>query len=158
MQRLVPISRHSSAPLLRSPAADPQLPANVLNLVGREREVAIIVYAQGASTAKAVEAALSATISNCAVRSMLTRLVRKGVLRREFGGRGRKMESVYLPGITSEHVQDDAIRTICRRYFEGSLTSVGLRVLDLLAQESATTRHSPDRERERNLSRRFQSR
>jgi predicted transcriptional regulator len=112
-----------------------RLPASVLNLAGREREVATIVYERGAATARAVEASLSVRITNAAIRSMLQRLVRKGILTREFGARGRRQSAVYMPAVTLDHVKNDAIETICRRYFDGSLLNVALRVLDLMSEQ-----------------------
>jgi predicted transcriptional regulator len=135
MNQMAPIARHSTEPLMGRGCADARLPASVLNLAGREREVATIVYERGAATARAVEASLSVKITNAAVRSMLQRLVRKGVLTREFGARGRRQSAVYMPAVTLDHVKDDAITTICRRYFDGSLLNVALRALDLLGEQ-----------------------
>ena len=135
MNRAMPLAQHSKDPLLGTSKDGVRLPASVLNLAGREREVATIVYERGAATARAVEAALSVRITNAAIRSMLQRLVAKGVLTREFGARGRRLSAVYMPAVTLDHVKDDAIQTICRRYFDGSLLNVALRVLDLLAEQ-----------------------
>ena len=131
----MPFAQHSKDPLLGISNAGVRLPASVLNLAGREREVATIVYERGAATARAVESALSVKLTNAAIRSMLQRLVAKGVLTREFGARGRGLSAVYMPAVTLDHVKDDAIETICRRYFGGSLLNVALRALDLLAEQ-----------------------
>ena len=142
----MPLAQHSKDPLLGTNSGGVRLPASVLNLASREREVATIVYERGAATARAVEAALSVRITNAAIcRSMLQRLVAKGVLTREFGARGRRLSAVYMPAVTLDHVKDDAIETICRRYFDGSLLNVAIRVLDLLAEQPSDAAHIQSR-------------
>lgn len=108
------------------------IPKAVIELAGREREVATIVYEQGPCTAKFVQAGLSVPLSSGAVRSMLTRLVKKGLLAREGGCRGAYGEAVYHGSVTPDDLGTAAIRAICSRYFEGSLLKVALSALEML--------------------------
>jgi predicted transcriptional regulator len=108
------------------------LPPQVRALADREREVATIVYRRGASTAIDVENRLSPRITNAAVRSMLVRLTKKGILRRERGTRGRGQQCVYLPAIALADVKERAIRELAGRYFQGSLLTLALEALDFI--------------------------
>ena len=111
------------------------LPPEVLKLAPREREVATIVYEHGAPTAKYVMSCLSAQLSSGAVRSMLVRLVNKGVLRRGWGSRGRGQEFIYMPAVTPEDAKRNALRILADRYFEGSLLTVARTVFALLEEK-----------------------
>ena len=108
------------------------LPPQVRALADREREVATIVYRRGASTAIDVETRLSPRITNAAVRSMLVRLTKKGILVREHGVRGRGQQCVYLPAITLTEVKERAMRELAGRYFQGSLLTLALEALDFM--------------------------
>src|SRR5919112_2018640 len=116
------------------------LPPQVRALADREREVASIVYRRGASTAIDVETRLSTRITNAAVRSMLVRLTKKGILRRERGTRGRGQQCVYLPAISLAEVKERAIRELASRYFQGSLLTLALEALDFIDAQSDADR------------------
>lgn len=103
----------------------------------------MIVYGRGACTAIEVQSRLSAPISNGAVRSMLVRLVRKGILVRRWGKRGRGQEYMYLPAITPVEVKQRALIEVTEKYFEGSLTAVALGVLGLI-DDQLSKAPSPD--------------
>lgn len=115
--------------------AEKLLPPDLKKLAQREREVAMIIYHHGACTAKEVQERLSASISNGAVRSMLVRLVRKGLLERRWGKRGRGQEYVYLPAIMPVDVKRRALTEVTEKYFGGSLTAVALGILELIDAE-----------------------
>ena len=121
-----------------------RLPPEVLMLAAREREVATIVYEHGAPTAKYVMSCLSKELSNGAVRSMLVRLVNKGVIRRGWGSRGRGREFIYMPAVTPEEVRWNALRILTDRYFDGSLLAVARTVFALL-EERQLERVEPSR-------------
>ena len=108
------------------------LPPQVRSLADREREVATIVYRRGASTAIDVETRLSARITNAAVRSMLVRLTKKGILVREGGTRGRGQQCVYLPAITLADVKERALRQLASRYFQGSMLTLALEAANFI--------------------------
>lgn len=123
------------------------LPPQVQGLAFRERQLASAIYRRGAMTAKELEAIIHPTLTNGAIRSMLVRLVRKGILRREAGKRGRGQEFVYLPTITSEEVKRRALAQLSERYFNGSLLRMMIEIVDLLevdAQPASPARPRPD--------------
>jgi predicted transcriptional regulator len=98
------------------------LPPQVTRLARREREIATIIYTKGACTAKDIETLVFPPLSNAAIRSMLVRLVGKGILKREWGKRGRGQKFVYLPTITPAEVKRRALKQLSEEYFEGSLS------------------------------------
>jgi len=116
-------------PRRNSPAA---VPPQLERLARREREVATIVYAYGPMTASQVQERLSDEISNGAVRSMLVRLVGKGILTRRWGRRGRGQTFIYAPAITSDDLKFDVIRRVTVEFFDGSLVDVATTVAALL--------------------------
>ena len=97
-------------------------PKEVLSLFRREREIAMIVYERGLATAKDVEAALGHCVRNAAVRSMLSRLVRKQILTQVKCGHNGTF--VYGPGITPTSARETALRQFADDYFGGSLRAL----------------------------------
>ena len=105
------------------------IPPQVQSLARREREVAIIIYLEGSMTAKLLEARLPRELSNSALRCMLARLCRKGILkRRKINGShltsDRRIPYVYSPAITPDAVRKRALDELARDYFDGSLLLV----------------------------------
>lgn len=74
--------------------------------------------------------AMSVPISNAAIRSMLTRLVCKGVLRR------RKSDGkfFYSPAILLPNIQDRALEKVVDDYFAGSLADAFNRFVGLVRE------------------------
>lgn len=103
----------------------------VSRLPRREREVAEIVFARGEATAVEVVDALSAPISNAAVRSMLTRLEAKGVLNRRKEGK----RFFYAPAGTGEAARKAALRWLALEQYGGSLAALAAAALDLAKAE-----------------------
>ena len=93
----------------------------------REREIADIVFAMGEATAVQICASLSDPISNATVRSMLTRLEAKGVLRRRKAGK----RYVYAPAATDDAAREAALRAVSRDYFGGSLVAIAAAAMEL---------------------------
>ena len=96
---------------------DPRLPYEVRVLRRREREIASIIYKSRAATADEVVKALSTRLDNASVRSMLNRLVAKGILTRTMSGTA----FVYLPALTSADSRLKALRQFADDFFDGSL-------------------------------------
>lgn len=119
-----------------------EMPYAVRQLPAREREVAVAVYTLGGCTAKQVQSRLSDPISNGAVRSMLTRLVAKGVLLRRWGNRGRGNGYVYFPALTTSGIRQTAIRQLSEGYFGGSLENLAEEVSKLLHDRSSRPRRA----------------
>jgi predicted transcriptional regulator len=106
-------------------------PGPLTRLPGREQELAAIVYLRGEATARDVERALSDSLTNSAIRSMLTRLVAKGVLRKRKDG----SRFVYLPAVSDRHVREGALSRLTQDYFHGSLYRAALAMLEQLDRQ-----------------------
>ncbi|HEV2593671.1 MAG TPA: BlaI/MecI/CopY family transcriptional regulator [Sphingomicrobium sp.] len=105
------------------------LPHEISLLLRREREVATIVYRLGSATATEVLDTLSKRISNAALRSMLNRLVAKGILKRILSGRAY----VYLGALTSSESRDLALKQFADDHFYGSVFEAAETIASLLA-------------------------
>ena len=92
-------------------------PMEVEQLLWREREVATIVYRLRAATANEVCENVSGQLHNASVRSMLNRLVAKGILKRTLSGKA----FVYLPALTATDSRTLALRRFADDYFAGSV-------------------------------------
>ena len=103
----------------------------VNRLPRREREVAEIVYARGEASAVEICDALPDPISNAAVRSMLTRLEAKGVLRRRKEGK----RFFYAPAGTDQTARESALRQLSREHFDGSLAGLAAAAFELAKAE-----------------------
>lgn len=112
------------------------LPAGVQSLAPRERELAAAIYTHGPMTAERLRERLSLEITNAAVRSMLSRLCRKGVLKRraEDGreqARGQGKAFLYLPLLTPDLVRRQAMEQLAKDYFEGSMLDVAQAAIEM---------------------------
>ncbi len=94
----------------------------------REQEVATIVYLNTRITAAEVEAALSSRITNSAVRSMLKRLVDKGVLQ----WHKLRGKYYYSPALLLPEVQERALERVVCDFFGGSFADASHRFVDLM--------------------------
>lgn len=97
----------------------------------REREIADIVYTQGEASAAEVCRALPDPLSNAAVRSMLTRLEKKGVLRRRKQGN----RHFYAPAAADQAAREAMLRRVSREHFGGSLARMAAAVIELAKAE-----------------------
>lgn len=123
---------HSNPAAERAWSSNP-FPQEVLRLYRREREIAMIVYELGLATAKDVEAALSHSLSNAAVRSMLGRLVRKEILTQvKCGSRGTL---VYGPALTRSAATENALKQFAEDFHGGSLESLAEAIAQMFASE-----------------------
>ncbi len=100
---------------------NPYIPPQVEGLAWRERQVASIVYRRGFATAKDVEFELLDKLSNGAIRSMLLRLVRKGILERQPGKRGAGCSDIFVAALSVEHARKRAIAKLADQFFHGSV-------------------------------------
>ncbi len=96
----------------------------------REQEIATIVYLNTSITATEVQEALSSDITNPAVRSMLNRLVAKGVLRR----RNVSGKFFYSPALCLPSIQERALERVADDFFGGSLSEAADRLVNLLSR------------------------
>ncbi|GAA4723136.1 BlaI/MecI/CopY family transcriptional regulator [Sphingomonas lutea] len=111
-----------------------QAPFDIDQLFPREREIALFVYAHGCVTAKDVEAAVG-SLTNAAVRSMLNRLVRKGLITRQELKAPNPF--VYGPALTEVSAQERAIRQCADDFFDGSVDAVAAALADVYASRSS---------------------
>ena len=114
-------------------------PQVVLNLAPAEREVALLVYQLGACTAKQVEERLGKRVTNATVRTMLRRLMKKGILARRSAGQYKTF--LYVPAITNEFVRQSAIIHLAEEHFAGSLPRLAATLNELLYVRSAPARN-----------------
>ena len=99
----------------------------------REREIATIVYHKGEATPRDIQRTLPDSLSNSAIRSMLTRLVRKGILQRRKEGN----RFLYRPAVVGRDVEDNALKRVVNDYFGGSVHAAALGFINFLG------RHDP---------------
>ena len=112
-----------SVALRRHPHGPP-----LARLAGREREVAEIVYASGRGiSADEVRLALSDPLTSSAVRSMLGRLVAKGLLTTRKTGK----KYLYLPAVADAEARERALLQLAQDYFAGSLAEAAMTMLAL---------------------------
>ncbi len=90
------------------------------NLSRRERQIMQVIFAKGSATAKEIVAELPDPPSRTAVRTTLSILVEKGILK--FKPRGR--EFVYSPRRSPETARRGALRNVLSTFFGGSIESL----------------------------------
>jgi predicted transcriptional regulator len=130
-----------------SPAA---FPPQLNQLPKREREIAMMIYAEGPATAKKLEKRMTRALSNSALRCMLGRLCKKGILsRRKLAGShsetDRRVPFVYIPSLTADVVRKSAIKQLAEDYFEGSLLMVAREAIALLKDDVPLAKRGPSR-------------
>lgn len=105
-------------------------PQIVLNLAPAEREVALLVYQLGGCTAKQVQERMDKRVTNATVRTMLRRLMKKGIVSRRSAGQYKTF--LYVPAITTEYVRQSAILHLAQQHFAGSLPRLAATLDELL--------------------------
>lgn len=103
--------------------------SELLNLCWRERQIAEAIYKRGLLTASEVLAFVDGPITNAALRSMLNRLVKKGLLTKH--GSGRQRPHVYGPAITLSSSKDEALKQFAMDFYQGSLSDLADSIADL---------------------------
>jgi predicted transcriptional regulator len=111
------------------------LPPEVQSLCPRMREIATIVYLNGPATTRDVQARISDPLTVYGIRTMLNRLVRKGVVTRRRSG--CHSEIVYLPAIQTEAVRELALKRFIERNFASDVSSALRSTLRLMSLEKA---------------------
>lgn len=115
--------------LIAASLGEPEL----TRLPAREQEIAAIVYLRGEATPKEIET-LADGLSNSAIRTMLSRLVAKGVLKRRKEGK----KYFYLPHVSGASAREKALHRVAEDYFGSSYYDAMVTLLDLLG------RHQPE--------------
>ena len=116
---------------------DRDFPAEVLRLFQRERELAQLVYTRGSATARDIETLLTSPITNAATRSMLNRLVAKGILTRL--RKDGSLEYEYRPAITDRLSQERAVKELAEDFFGGSLGEVASAIAGIARRDADET-------------------
>ena len=95
------------------------LPEKFEALGERQRELIRIVYTRGGATVREVHARIpDPPPSRCGIRTLLNRMVRKGLLRTRPAG--RHGELLYLPAASDPDVRLRAFDRIAKEHFRGS--------------------------------------
>lgn len=85
-------------------------------LTRRERQVMDILFRQGEATVSEVMAELPDPPTYSAVRSILRILTEKGLITHKEDG----PRYVYLPALSAERAQEDALKHVVHTFFDGS--------------------------------------
>ena len=117
-----------------------ELPPEIRRLFRRERQIAEIVYSGGLVTAKDVEVQIGLT--NASTRSMLNRLVSKGILTHQRCGRSRTF--IYGPALTTASAHESALRQFAEDFCDGSVVVLCNELADLFARSQQLARASCD--------------
>jgi predicted transcriptional regulator len=107
------------------------VPAALRRLAGREQEIATVVFSRREASANEVVDALSDSLSNSAVRSMLNRLVSKQVI-------GRKWQNglyVYFRADNDPEFHETLLKGVAKDYFDSSLSRFATALLALIRRE-----------------------
>ena len=121
----------------------------IASLPRREREIFEIVASAGKATAVEVRAAMSEPPSHSAVRTLLARLEKRGLIRHRLVDQAYVYESVTRPA----KVRESALRQLVQTFFNGSAASAATALLglsrDLDPAELETLQRAIDEARER---------
>ena len=128
--------RHHQFPRAGGPTTE--LPRVVRQLAPREREVAALIYQRGALTAKEVGAHIP-VVSHGAIRTMLGRLVRKGILKCRHSGYGKTL--LYLPAIESADIVEIALNRVAEDFYQGSVLKAAAAMRTFLAGRQDLRKH-----------------
>jgi predicted transcriptional regulator len=123
-----------------APVRSRQLPPKLGSLGPRQREIATIVYASAAATPRDVQARLSDPGSVRVVRTLLDRMVAKGIVKRRQSGRHN--EVIYIAAIATPQVKDAAVRRLVNEQFDGSLGRAAAIVSELAERKKQVPRTS----------------
>jgi len=97
------------------------------SLPRREREIFEILCSVGEASAADIRRAMSDAPSHSAVRTMLSRLEAKGVVRHHSDGQ----TYIYKPAVKPAKVRDSALRQLVKTFFQGSAASAATALLGL---------------------------
>ena len=107
---------------------DEPFPSEIRLLPRRSREIATLVYEAKAACANDVVRRLSSPLANASVRSILNRLVAKGILKRQLYGQ----EYLYTPAISLTDSRTIALEKFIEDHFSGSASLAAATMVELL--------------------------
>jgi predicted transcriptional regulator len=112
------------------------LPACFDSLGPRQQEVVRVVYSSGGATIKEIYTRIpDPPPSICGIRTLLKRMIKKGILRTRRSGRHR--EILYLPGECGPAVQLRAFDRLADEHFGGSAARALIALATLAANEAS---------------------
>ena len=107
------------------------LAGKISRLGPRQREIAALIYSSAAVTPRYIQERLSERRSLRVVRTLLDRMVAKGLVKRRQSGRHR--EIIYLAAIPTPRVREAAVEKLVIEQFGGSLSEAAIEA-DALAK------------------------
>jgi predicted transcriptional regulator len=120
-------------------------PTSIDQLPRREREVFETLYRLEQATAATLRGVLADPLSDSAVRTLLSRLEAKGLVRRTAGPDG----FIYAPVPRTDAVAEGALKRMVETFFAGSAASAATALLGLgqtlTADEAEALRRTIDR-------------
>lgn len=120
-------------------------PTSIDQLPRREREVFETLYRLEQATAATLRGVLADPLSDSAVRTLLSRLEAKGLVRRAAGPDG----FIYAPVPRTDAVAEGALKRMVETFFAGSAASAATALLGLgqtlTADEAEALRRTIDR-------------
>ncbi|MBY0564712.1 MAG: BlaI/MecI/CopY family transcriptional regulator [Hyphomonadaceae bacterium] len=102
------------------------------SLPPRERQIVDLLYAKGEATVGAIQAALPVALSEQAIRAMLSRLEKKGFVRRRASEEGL----AFSPAKAKAEVKDSVLKRIVNVFFDGSALGAGSALLGMAGRLS----------------------
>jgi predicted transcriptional regulator len=93
----------------------------------REREIVDLLYERGDLTVAEIAGALTGQPSGSAVRTMLSRLERKGFVRRADSSKGY----LYRPAVPDSQARKTALKELVRVFFHGSSAGAATALLGM---------------------------
>lgn len=129
-----------------APSTDTESPAHSLavrlsRLGPRQQEIAALVYSSASVTPRDVQQRLSEPRSVRAVRTLLDRMVTKGLVKRRHSGRHR--EIVYVAAIPTPRVRQAAVQKLVEEQFGGSLEEAAAAAGQLACPEDRVLKRTP---------------
>ena len=97
------------------------------SLPRREREIFEILCSAGEASAAEIRRAMADPPSHSAVRTMLSRLEAKGVVRH----RAEQQTYIYKPAVKPAKVRQSALKQLVRTFFDGSAATAATALLGL---------------------------
>lgn len=108
------------------------VPAEVVRLAPRMRQIATAIYSRGGATVREIQADIVDPPSVFALRTMIKRLEKKRIISSRRSG--RHSEVLYLPAILNDGVRECALRSFVDREFDGSLQNALQMTLQIMGR------------------------
>ncbi len=101
------------------------------------RQIAEIVYERGAVTLREIHETIDDDVTIYGIRTLLSRMVRKGLIRRRRSG--RHAEITYLPAILTPQVRTAALMSMIDGDFAGSAENALIAAMRIAQRPSSSS-------------------